>query len=194
LEVKDILTKLLQVAEENKKLLEENNQILKELQQNGLIVPNMDIASTGIHIPESALSELQPKVSKDPEEIIEIDSGITTWIDVDTGLMWEVKTKETRDLIMSQKETQNYIDNLNIVEYGGYNDWRLPTLKELKTLLTKHKHHFSYIKKPLSKNTNHGYWTNTKYDENFYMIVNFHKGKEMKSEKHNLDYVRCVRG
>ena len=187
---KEVLIRLLQITEEN-------NRILKELQENGIAIkmPNSDELNSQDDEPVPIITkEVKPKISKDQKKVIEKDSGITAWVDEETGLVWEVKNDKNKNLIMSQKDCNSYVDNLNVIEYSGFHDWRLPTLKELKTLLSKTKTNFSYIKPPLSKNTNYGYWTSTKYDENFYMILNFNSGKEMKSEKNNLDYVRCVRG
>jgi hypothetical protein len=39
------------------------------------------------------------------------------------------------------------------LELAGYSDWKLPSRDELKTLLTKKKNGWLYIKKPMLKNT-----------------------------------------
>lgn len=190
MDIQEVLSRLLS-------LTEENNRILRELQDQGIAIQMPGVNSLELQDLEGTpiiTKNIKPKISKDQKKVIEKDSGITAWIDEETGLMWEVKNDKNKNLIMSQKETLAYADNLNIIEYSGFTDWRVPTLKELKTLLSKTKKNFLFIKTPLSKNTNYGYWTSTKYDENFYMTVNFHNGKEIKSEKHNFDYVRCVRG
>jgi uncharacterized protein YpmB len=189
MDTKAVLTKLLE-------LTEENNKILKEIQEHGIAITLPSFGSDDEEDDEAPIltREVKPKISKDAKTVITKDSGVTAWVDIDTGLTWEVKSDTTKNLVMSQKECHAYVDNLNVIEYSGFSDWRLPTLKELKTILTKEKSGFMYTKAPLSKNSNYGYWTATKYDENFYMTVNFNSGKELKSEKNNLDYVRCVRG
>ena len=48
-----------------------------------------------------------------------------------TGLTWQ---KSYDDGIYYWAETQTLVDNLNKQNYGGYNDWRLPTIKELYSL------------------------------------------------------------
>jgi hypothetical protein len=48
-----------------------------------------------------------------------------------TGLTWQ-KTHKTSPVYWA--ESQNVIDSLNGQNYGGYNDWRLPTIKELYSL------------------------------------------------------------
>jgi hypothetical protein len=175
-------------------LTEENNKMLRHLVENGITITIPDELTAPDDSVAPLTKDMKPHIIIDHDRIIEKRELATAWTDSETGLTWEVKSEETRNTILSYKETTEYIDSLNVMEYSGFHDWRLPTLKELKTLITKEKNLFSYIKKPLAKNTNYGYWTSTKYDENFYMIVNFRAGKESKSEKNNLDYIRCVRG
>ncbi|MEI6060019.1 MAG: DUF1566 domain-containing protein, partial [Bacteroidota bacterium] len=52
-----------------------------------------------------------------------------------TGLTWQ-KTyeKPTSGGMYYWAETQTEVDNLNKQNYGGYNDWRVPTIKELYSL------------------------------------------------------------
>lgn len=61
-----------------------------------------------------------------------IDNGDGTITDDVTGLMWQ-KTGSNNHIYQSY--TQVYIDNLNNKKIAGYNDWRLPTLEELASLL-----------------------------------------------------------
>lgn len=62
--------------------------------------------------------------------------------DSSTGLYWEVKS-QTED-IHSQKGTysyseakKNFIAALNDEKFGGFSDWRLPTIEELTKLKSK---------------------------------------------------------
>lgn len=57
-------------------------------------------------------------------------------IDTINGLMWQ-KSGSTKELTF--KQAQKYIENLNEQNFSGNNDWRLPTLEELLTLLLKKK-------------------------------------------------------
>jgi len=184
----DILQQILQVTLEN-------NKILKALQEDGIAISMPDLNNIEEEQNSSLIvKETKTKISSIVEDVIKNNSDITAWEDLSTNLIWEFKSNDRKNIIMSQMETNDYVDSLNIIEYSGFNDWRVPTLKELQTLLVKEKINFSLIKKPLSKNTNYSYWTSTKYDENFYMTVNFNTGKDLKSVKDNLDHVRCVRG
>ena len=55
------------------------------------------------------------------------DNGDGTVTDMNTGLMWQQSVPST----MSYEEALIYVENLEI---GGYDDWRLPTIKELYSL------------------------------------------------------------
>lgn len=66
--------------------------------------------------------------------------GLTVYDNI-TGLTWTKSPDTDRDgdidyddkLLYS--ETQAYADQLNAEEFGGYNDWRLPSIKELYSLM-----------------------------------------------------------
>ncbi len=53
-------------------------------------------------------------------------------IDKATGLTWQ---QSGSDKYMNYNNAKKYISKLNRDQYSGYNDWRLPTLKEAITLL-----------------------------------------------------------
>ncbi len=56
------------------------------------------------------------------------------WLDKSTKLMWEVKSLQVRDQKLSFKEARIFIDKLNSEKYGGFNNWRLPSMEELQGL------------------------------------------------------------
>ncbi len=53
-------------------------------------------------------------------------------LDQTTGLMWQKLGSEDR---MLYEDIQAYIDTLNQEQFAGYNDWRLPTIPELMSLI-----------------------------------------------------------
>ncbi len=60
--------------------------------------------------------------------------GLTVKDEV-TGLTWQqTYEKPTSGGMYYWAETQTEVDNLNNQNYGGYNDWRVPTIKELYSL------------------------------------------------------------
>ena len=185
------------------------------------------------------------KISDDPNRVIEFEDDIQAWIDNDTGLMWEIKTKESLQYLYvwnqenyrskeflerydSQVETIidasavdifSYTKKLNNIKYAGYNDWRVPTIDELFTILTHEKINDSCLKPPLSKNNtihtmkNLFFWSSSsvadkhtnvgtnwnvffekRYAWSIDVTSNFTDSCYGYSDKNSLKYIRCVRG
>ncbi len=120
-------------------------------------------------------------ITDDPDKIIKFEDNIKAWIDSDTELMWEIKTEENlkHRYVWSEKEIEwallpyfltddvedafSYAEKLNKMEYAGYNDWRVPSIEELKTILTKEKNgqYHTKIKLPLCENIFDEYWSSS---------------------------------
>jgi hypothetical protein len=67
-----------------------------------------------------------------------IDNGDGTITDNVSGLMWEKTTDKNGDGIINYYDKKTYSDALagaSSCTTGGYNDWRLPTIKELYSLI-----------------------------------------------------------
>ena len=136
------------------------------------------------------------------------------WFDEDTGLMWKVQVDTYGESggRFFWKDIFKYKDDLNKSNYDGYNDWRIPTIEELKTLLTEtgYSNDYSYdsetfIKKPLlySMTMDHArFWSSTSSSKDTKKAFGVHFGRRRKnsqSEKEGKDkagktrYIRCVR-
>ena len=64
-----------------------------------------------------------------------IDKGNGTVADQKSGLLWQkADSYHERKQGMNWYEALEYIDLKNSEKFAGFDDWRLPTLKELKTL------------------------------------------------------------
>ncbi|BBD09801.1 protein kinase domain-containing protein [Desulfovibrio ferrophilus] len=61
------------------------------------------------------------------------DRGDDTVLDQSSGLLWEQGASEYP---LTRGEAQAYVQGLNAESYAGCSAWRLPTVEELKTLLT----------------------------------------------------------
>lgn len=55
------------------------------------------------------------------------------WLDKKTNLMWQVEITYSTPF-----EYLSYVKKLNDENYGGYNNWRIPTISELKTISTNY--------------------------------------------------------
>lgn len=134
------------------------------------------------------------------------------WLDEDTGLMWQVKIDASEEHGRLQwNDIFKYCDNKNKEQFAGFNDWRVPTIDELETLVTNEPHpncygydEESFIKKPLlySMSMKFGrFWSSTSNmeDDNFAYGINFNRKRENsqskkgKKEKYKTRYIRCVR-
>ena len=112
------------------------------------------------------------------------------WQDPDTNLIWQVKIEDKKYI---WRDIQKYADKLNREKYGGYNDWRVPTLNELKTILIKKKYNSLYIKEPLSKLKYNVHWSSSEDLSDAWAILFYYGGINRYSKTHKY-YVRCVRG
>ena len=75
-----------------------------------------------------------------------IDNGDGTITDRVTGLMWG---KDSSSKLYQYYRAEKYISGLNNKEFAGYNDWRIPTLEELCSLLERRKNEKGFHISPL---------------------------------------------
>jgi hypothetical protein len=128
-----------------------------------------------------------------------------TITDSSTGLIWEKLTNDGTihdfDNLYTWDLAFQKIADLNAANFAGYNDWRLPNLNELLTLVDygragpavdpvlSNKTLNSFSKSSL-------YWSSTsfRYNPANAWFVDFKEGKVKANGKTNLHYVRAVRG
>ena len=147
-----------------------------------------------------------PSYTKLDESARDLDPTANTWAmvrDNVTGLIWEVKT--TDGTIHDVERTYSYsdakaifIENLNGAAFGGYTDWRLPTIMEFYTIVSG-----AYTNLAMNQNyfpnrpdsTEPWYWSDTlEYGSTDRpWVIDFASGKAVGYEG-TIYYVRAVRG
>ncbi len=111
--------------------------------------------------------------------------------DPKTNLMWE-DTPHVKEAKVRQPRAVKYCSELKI---GGFEDWRLPTIHELLTIIDYTRispatlKEFSYVEKESF------YWTNTLVadEDDEFWGVNFKRGASSKASEYYDRYARCVR-
>jgi len=127
-------------------------------------------------------------------ELTRTDEGVVK--DSDTQLEWQDSYEDGKFIKYSWGGAINYCEAL---ELGGKDDWRLPNINELKSIVLETQYAPSIDEKFQSKNNN-AYWSSTKRrGASHYMWgINFDTGVNvfLAYEYYNWDktnYVRCVR-
>ncbi|WP_312668695.1 leucine-rich repeat domain-containing protein [Stutzerimonas nitrititolerans] len=112
------------------------------------------------------------QLTKEQLEIIAEANGTKfLWKDSETGLSWLLRDCGRYE-----------IDSLNKSGYGGYNDWRAPTLRELKSLACTTKNTFGlFAKESAGGRLNGNYVSCTKHWQEA-VWWNFNTGKSAKEE------------
>ena len=127
-----------------------------------------------------------------------------------TGLIWEVKTDfddihNVDDTYTWQGAQDNFIAQLNNDNFGGYADWRLPTIKELYTLVNKGRHNTA-VNRDFFPNIKYStatprlvYWSSTTavVDSGLAWYQDFQDGDiyfKGNGDKEHANYVLAVRG
>ena len=125
-----------------------------------------------------------------------VDNGDGTVSDSDTGLMWELKTDDDgnrdKDNVYNWEEALSYCEKLDL---AGYNDWRLPNMNELQSIVDYSRHHPCIY--PIFSAVSSNYFSSTTYvdDPNYVWNADFKNvGIVAGSRKPYNAYVRAVRG
>lgn len=112
------------------------------------------------------------------------------WIDNNTGLTWEVKTNTCFKDKLLFSQTDFYVKKLNKQKYAGFSDWRLPTLKELKSIIITSQLNDDMVNR-------YEFWSSTLNLKEEYTVlgISFKDKKQYYySTKTNKNYIRLVRG
>ncbi len=122
-----------------------------------------------------------------------LPDSATSWVmvrDNVTGLIWEVKTYDNYSYTWDS--SNDFTDHLCV---GDYCDWRLPTVKELASIINIVAYSPAIDNIYFPKTLSSGYWSSTIYTDNtsHAWYVNFTNGDEYDDVKSSIRYVRAVR-
>jgi len=113
-----------------------------------------------------------------------------TVLDHATGLTWQ---KSGSDKLLTYKEARVYIEKLNRQRFAGYNDWRLPTIEELMSLLEPEKQSNGLYINPLFDAKQKWCWSADKRSSGSAWLVRFLDGDVHWYDVELNLYVRVVR-
>ncbi|MDY0361898.1 MAG: DUF1566 domain-containing protein [Desulforegulaceae bacterium] len=134
----------------------------------------------------------------------ELPDSAQNWVMVKdnvTGLIWEVKTDDgsvhDKDNTYTWYDAQNvFIAELNGSNFGGYSDWRMPTVKELRSIVDYGRYNPAIDINFFPDTMSSYYWSSTTYSNytGSAWRVNFYYGYDGDYYKSSPYYVRAVRG
>jgi hypothetical protein len=117
-----------------------------------------------------------------------------------TGLIWEVKKVDDsindKDNTYTWDDTTNFITNVNNENFGGFSDWRMPTVNELSTIVNYDMHDPAINIIFFPNTVSSPYWssTNSAVESGYAWYVRFDNGPAYANGKFFTYYVRAVRG
>ena len=116
---------------------------------------------------------------------------ITMIHDPATKLMWE-DTPHVRETKITQPRAKIYCSELTL---GNFRDWRLPTIRELLTIIDYRRVSPAILKAFNYVEEESFYWTQTPVadESDAFWGVNFKRGASSKASEYYDRYVRCVR-
>jgi len=124
-----------------------------------------------------------------------VNNGNGTVTDTSTGLMWEQDTaRDTQGNYdtMTWEEALAYCESRTL---GGHTDWRLPTIKELRSLVDYTRYNPAINTTYFPNTVSSRYWSSTTNagDTDDAWDVDFRNGGDGWSYRSNGNYVRAVR-
>jgi len=118
------------------------------------------------------------------------------WMKCSLGATWENNTCAGSALKYDWKNAVYSVSIFNdYTAPGGYSDWRLPTIKELETIVASNCVNPAIDEKAFPATRSSGYWSITEdasYDYGAYLVFFLH-GKPYLSNKQAEWFVRLVR-
>ncbi len=105
-----------------------------------------------------------------------------------SGLEWQ------DDAVGSTMTWESAITHCEALVLGGYSDWRLPNINELKSIADRSKISPAIVS-GFENTSSNDYWSSTTYEnsKDYAWVVGFGNGNVYYYRKGNSFYVSCVR-
>lgn len=136
---------------------------------------------------------LQKRVSKPEVKLALVrDETKEIVIDTSTGLMWQDNI-DAKTLKKNRKDAKQYCRNLVL---AGYDDWYLPPLKQLKSIVDAKKYNPA-IREGFKNVQAYHYWSaspNLSWSNINVSNIDFKNGQVYNNNRNGMCNVRCVRG
>jgi len=137
-------------------------------------------------------SDKQEKVQEPKVSVALVrDDSKELVIDKSTGLMWQDNI-DAKTIRKNRKDAKQYCRRL---VFAGYDDWYLPRLKELKSIVDERKFNPA-IRDGFKNIVSAHYWSSSPNLSDIVIALNidFKSGKTYNNTRKGKAYVRCVRG
>ena len=124
------------------------------------------------------------------------DNGDGTVTDHETDLMWVKDGNSAGCNYGDHAQWPEAVDFCKNLTFAGYSDWRLPSRKELTSIVDKEEHNLSIDTNYFPNTHAAQYWTSTKNlaDGDYaWSILFFYGGVPYYDMVNYYNYVRCVR-
>ena len=115
-------------------------------------------------------------------QVVIDDTNRLVWVDNESNLLER----------FTHEEATEYCANLN---HASYNDWRLPSIEEFKTIVDK-KNKINFINRAFRYNHKDGYWADKALWRTLWFYadyMHFVSGTPYFDSRHKKKFVRCVR-
>jgi hypothetical protein len=163
-------------------------EAIKQASAGGIILENAQFTSSISKLVDSKFI-FQDGIATDTE------TGLM-WLRFSHGQRWENGTVVGKAQKLNWDDAMKYPDTFNKQGYGGYNDWRVPNIDELKTLIDKVKGKYgNYVDVDAFPKNEKYFWSASYHTHVSVSVwyVGFDLGNSNCSGKYGSSDVRLVR-